>query len=538
MLDFGGACATEHQIEFFPSPEAPGYATLLGKAAEEGNALVPINKAELIKINHDRGASGWEALYGEMLPTKYIDRNPCRRCGCVSRFRCPACWTFYCSAYCKRRNWAVHVFRCRTPDRPNDVDFLRLVIRRVGRELKSENEERRHNAIIYLLADDHICKTFGFNNCQSKQEITNLVCIYDTMLSRVRQAVKSLQRCLETGKLGEFMVQFCQSELFSTVVINRKECPCLTWLLERQRTKPLLISNTNMTTYEIFLVAVARTLESFDLAKRYKDNFKLNVWQQDVFNLYVVIQPNIWLLPDIFSSSWIKFGFCYCKSFQQQTQLALKYRALVSYGANFDDIVDAYKTSRLADLMRMYGIDMSELGSQGVRLHEPPPCEYSIFRLMIGVEHALSGRFCGCFSVNQDRHCHSYSETHFDRESDTNFGFHLTNSWEKWQLLNFYKHLFSLSGFDPRCMAEAADHSDRKRLEAYINTLIPDMRRKLYDKIRANLWYPRLEDRLREKTQDGRPTTHFHLPCDCKVHDVVGPPGISLWSIDAIISSL
>ena len=149
--------------------------------------------------------------------------------------------------------------------------------------------------------------------------------------------------------------------------------------------------------------------------------------------------------------------------------------------------------------MRTQGIDISELEIQGIRLHRPPPCEYSVYRLMIGVEHALSGRFCNCFRIQAGRRCHAYYETHIDRESDTNFGFHLTSSWERWQILNFYKHLFHLPHFDARCMADATEDPDLGALETYLNTLVPNMRKKISDRNRTNIMFPRLRDRLRGK---------------------------------------
>ena len=189
------------------------------------------------------------------------------------------------------------------------------------------------------------------------------------------------------------------------------------------------------------------TMGTFNLA--YESDFPLDASQSDVFKLYMTIQPAVWLGADFCSSTWINFGFCYCKSFSQSATLAKRYLALAFSAATFDDIVSAYETGDLAGLMRRHGIDVAELESQGIRLHRPPPCEYSIYRLMMGVEHALSGWFCRRFRVREGRSCHGDFETQVNRETDANFGFHLTGSWKRWQLLNFYKHLFRLPAFDP-----------------------------------------------------------------------------------------
>lgn len=75
-------------------------------------------------------------------------------------------------------------------------------------------------------------------------------------------------------------------------------------------------------------------------------------------------------------------------------------------------------------------------------------------------------------------------------------------------------------------MAEATEDPDLKALEVYLNTLVPNMRTKLFDRYRANLLFPRLRDRLKLSSEDGESIPH--LQCECKVHDVVGPRGLSL----------
>ncbi|KAF2019810.1 hypothetical protein BU24DRAFT_341661 [Aaosphaeria arxii CBS 175.79] len=526
MLGPGGVSASEHQIEFLPSLEEPGYAILMGGSQRRGVASVPIEEAETSKTNHERSTFALEKM-GEMPPTECLSRKVCRHCRKIATYKCSACWTYYCSKTCQRRHWMHHVFTCRVPSRPNDADFLKWAIRIATRDMNAQNQEGLNKAMLYLLADDHVCSSFGFNNCETAREVLHLACLYGAMLSKIVQAVSVLREHLEAGSLYKFMEQFCQLERHHAQTTNSDECSCVTWFLDRSSPESFIIPNRDKTTYDIWVIAMTDTIESLGLRHRVENGYKLSESQVDVFRLYLAIQPNIGLIPDICSSSWLKFGFCYCKSFSERAELARQYLLLGSSSATFDDIVSAYETSSLAGLMRTKGIDISELEIQGVRFHRPPPCEYSVYRLMIGVEHALSGRFCSCFRVHVGRDCHAYYETHMDRESDTNFGFHLTSSWERWQLLNFYKHLFHLPGFDPRCMAEATEDLDPGKLETYLNTLVPDMRRKISDRNRANIMFPRLRNRLGGNTPDRQNISHFHLPCNCKEHDVIGPSGIS-----------
>lgn len=527
MLGPGGVGASEHQIEFLPLLEEPGYAILMGGPEKRGVASVSsIEEAEEAKINHERSTFALEEM-GEWPPTKCLSRKLCRHCRKIATYKCSACWTYYCSKECQRRHWMHHVFTCRVPSRPNDADFLKRTIRVATKNMNAQNREGINRAMLYLLADDHICKSFGFNNCKTALEVVDLVCIYGTMFSKIGQAVSVLQKHLEACSLYKIVEQFCQFERHLAQITNSDECPCVTWFLDCLSPEPFIIPNRDKTTYDIWDLALDNTIESLDLTHRLKNGPELNQFQVDVFRLYLAIQPNTQLIPDMYSSSWLKFGFCYCESFSQRADLAQKYLLLASSSATFDDIVSAYETSSLADLMRTHGIDISELEIQGIRFHKPPLCEYSVYRLIIGVEHALSGRFCRCFRAHADHDCHAYYETHLDRVSDVNFGFHLTSTWERWQLLNFYRHLFHLPDFDPRCMAEATEDLDTGKLETYLDTLVPDMRRKISDRNRTNILFPRLRNRVRGSTSDGQSTSNFHIECNCKEHDVIGPPGIS-----------
>ncbi|KAL2793799.1 hypothetical protein BJX66DRAFT_305409 [Aspergillus keveii] len=202
------------------------------------------------------------------------------------------------------------------------------------------------------------------------------------------------------------------------------------------------------------------------------------------------------------------------------------YLALVASGATFDDIVAAYETSTLKDLMETHGIDVSPLDRQGVNLTRPRGSEYAVFRLMISVDHALSGRYCRCFRVNHARQCHWYFETHLDIECDGAYGFHLMNSWERWQLLNFYKYVFSLPAFDARKMAEATTNG---KLESYLDSLVPNMRTRIYDSDRVSTpMYPILKIRTTLRSMDGQNVSN-HVECHCRVHDIVGPPGLCFF---------
>jgi hypothetical protein len=540
FVDPGSVSATDRHVEFLPLPETPGYAHLIGGSHAPNSSLVPIDEAELFKINDDRRAHGLEEMH-QMPPAGYLARKLCRRCGGPARLRCSACRTSYCSKSCQGRSWANHVFVCRAPGRPNDVDFLRLALCRVMTEIMSRDEERMNGALPYLLADDHVCRTFGFNNCEDSTGVLNLLCLYGVALAAAGRTVATMQRHVEDDSLGNWLERFCQLHRAAAQVANTDEAPWVTWFLERRSspTASFPIPNRDKATYEIWDTAWRATMRLFDLASRFAGGWTPSEAQWDIVDLYVAIQPAVGQLPDVYCAAWTKFGFCYCKSHSQRAALARRYLELAFSAATFDDIVSAYETASLADLMRAHGIDVSDLETRGTSwLSAPSPCEYSVHRLMIGVEHALSGRFCPCFRVAQSRRCHARFESHLDDEAGAHFGFHVTGSWERWQLLNFYKHVFRLPGFEVRDMAGAicAEGAGREGLQEYLDMLVPGMRGKIFDPHRATLAFPRLGDRLRARTEDGRVVPHHHLPCKCRVHDVLGPPGISHLSSAQVLA--
>lgn len=81
------------------------------------------------------------------------------------------------------------------------------------------------------------------------------------------------------------------------------------------------------------------------------------------------------------------------------------------------------------------------------------------------------------------------------------------------------------------------EDSDLDSLEAYLETLDPGMRKRLRFGGRANIMFPRLKDRVQMKTAEGT-VVHRHLKCDCKLHPVFGPPGISAWNYQGMLDTL
>ncbi|KAF1993802.1 hypothetical protein P154DRAFT_384427, partial [Amniculicola lignicola CBS 123094] len=250
--------------------------------------------------------------------------------------------------------------------------------------------------------------------------------------------------------------------------------------------------------------------------KRDDDAHPLSLPEREVLALYAILFRDFNNIPDPLTSEWLKFGFCYCTSRGQTIQLAKLYIQLAKSGASLGEIARAYEEQTLPSLMRRRGLNSTYLQAKGISFHLPDLEELGIYRLIAEVNHTLSGRFCYCHLPKGG--CHPKFETHLSRESDGDYGFHGTNTWERWQLLNFFKHVFGHKDFNARKMQEAKRHPDKKKLEQYLDSLIPNFQRSIVDTVLGEIVFPKLKAGV--SFPNGRP------PCWCVMHDAIAPEGL------------
>lgn len=75
------------------------------------------------------------------------------------------------------------LFVCCVKGRPHDTDRLWLICTQWRASFDKEQGQR--DFLLALFADDHLCKTFGFNNCSTNAELANLFCLYRKLLLNV-----------------------------------------------------------------------------------------------------------------------------------------------------------------------------------------------------------------------------------------------------------------------------------------------------------------------------------------------------------------
>jgi hypothetical protein len=325
---------------------------------------------------------------------------------------------------------------------------------------------------------------------------------------------------IDGGNFGSFIEAWARNHHASNKDAS-SDYQCIPWFLER-RASSLGFEIPNWEgeyVYQTWGVLVAE--DTFSLPSSAEDPTPLSPAESTVLTLYTHLFKSFNNIPDMYSSEWINFGFCFCRDKDQRRSLANMYIKLAKSGTSLNEIAQAWQSSSLPHLMQAKGIDLAFIEANGIGFQRPDANEFGIYRLIAEVTHTVSGRFCDCFRPKVGD-CHPKHETHLSRESDGDYGFHGTNAWERWKLLNFYSHVFQHPSFNAYRMQQAKRHSDPEALEAYLNSLVPNFRRKIGNTYLADAMFPKLRGRI--QFPNGRPH------CYCIVHDVSTSEGLN-WRI-------
>lgn len=498
-------------------PGKPGYAYVLGGILGQKGREMSLSEAEAFKENYIRSKLGLETQ-GEMPPRQQRALQTCKSCRNPSSLRCSACRASYCSRSCQRKDWKAHVFVCAVRDRPNDFDRLGLILPQ--RSYMLQGDAASSQFLVDLFSDDHLCRCFGFLNCISFDKVAKLLCIYSHLMHKLKSRINWIG--MET--LGNFLeiwaLDKASNENYSS------DCHCATWFLGRRVTGFDVPNWEGQYVHQGFGMREAES--AFSLRPAAEDPTPLSPAEIAVISLYARLFRPFNNVPDVYSSQWANFGFCFCKNYDQRKSLAKAYLDLVKSGASLRKIADAWESSSLAQLIQSTGMDLPFLEPKKALPQCPDAEEFGIYRLIAEVSHILSGRFCYCFG--RRGHCHPKHET-LSLESDGDYGFHSTNTWERWQLLNFFNHVFQLPNFDACKMQQARRDPDPGTLERYLDSLVPGFRLKIGNPYLADAFYPKLKARV--QFPHGRPH------CYCVVHDVVAPEGLDWrvgWGIWKVLS--
>lgn len=495
--------AFDNGLLIAPIHDKPGYAWVSGARFDHQSIEMTFTEAEHLKDQDIRSMFKLESP-NEMPLRRVSHSHKCKLCGQSCESRCSACRMNYCSRRCQSKDWFRHVFICCVKNRPNDVDYLKVLVRQWLAEI-NDLVSRAH-FLTTLFRDDHLCKTFGFNICVQEMEVTNLFCIYNSLTCQFSS--KRLQQFVEHHALGGFIGHWIQHQMAQT---SLEECGCFPWFLSLYQSGSFDIPNHDgQYLYQGWAIQELENVFSIEY------DSVLSRSEHDVRFLYRTLLRDFNNIPNIGDPEWVRFGFCYCTSRTQMELLAKAYIQLTAH-ASLSEIATAWKSNTLLDIMKAKGIGISALVSEGIYPRQPSPETIGIYRFMSEVSHGLSG--CpSCSYKNTRCKFHSKDEPLLCKQSEVDYGFHSINTYERWRLLNFYSDLFANPKFNLQKMQEATRHLDVHALETYIESLIPEFRRITWNEHMTDGMFPKLNSRL--KFQGGYPS------CECFIHKIPVSEGV------------
>lgn len=493
-----------------PLYNSPGYASVFGARTGHKERVVTLTEVERLKDQDIRSMFELEP-WNAMPPTRALHAYKCKRCRQPCHLRCSACRMNYCSRTCQSKDWIEHVFVCCVKDRPNDVDHLKLLSRRWTVSIRGKTS--RTEFLTAMFRDDYFCKSFCFDQCAQEIEVEYLFCIYANLTRTFQNSY--LQHFTAQRNLGHFIEGWINMQMLKT---QNHECGCFQWFLNGRLSGILNIPSPG----GMYFHQVCALLELQKIFSVNEDT-DMSASEQVVAYLYRTLLRDLNNIPNTGDAEWIRFGFCYCTTRSQRELLAHRYIQLASR-ASLSQIAEAWKSDELLELMETKDIETSSLLSHGIYPRQPSPETIGIYRLMSEVTHILNGcAICPCNSFS----CkfHSKEEPSLCSESEIDYGFHETNTWERWQLLNFYSSLFKNPKFHPREMQKARRDPDREVSEAYIESLVPGFRRTLINEHLTDAMFPKF---ARMGFKGDRPF------CECAIHSMVVSEGTDLGPIGAI----
>lgn len=408
------------------------------------------------------------------------------------------------------------MFHCRLPHRPNEVDHLRIYIRKWA---AATGDESRQSSIIHeLYSDDRLCKAFGFVYCIIRYDVVQLLCFYSHFKSRMSAIVIKVN--LDRGILGEWLALVNMQALkMSGEKEDYNDCPCWSWFLKQPTIMEWIIPDwEGEFMYQNAAVSLLESALAID--QRDLDKDPLSSSEQRVCALYLLLFRDFNNVPGPLHAAWLEFGFCFYTNRGQAQELARLYLELAVSKLSLGEIAGAYEDHNITNLLSFQGISGAGLSSDGLHFRLPDQEDGGVYRLIAEVNHTLSGRYCRCCLAKKN--CHVKFETRLSLESDGDYGFHGTSTWERWQLFNFYKHVFDHPEFNARKMQQARQDPDNKMLDKYLESIVPDFRRSIYTKVLSESMFPKTQARIR--------FSHGHVSCWCILHDTIAPEGLDCFT--------
>ena len=269
-----------------------------------------------------------------------------------------------------------------------------------------------------------------------------MICLYHNHIRQCQSV--HLQHLAIEQKLGELLD--VTAAALQTMACQADKCRCFQWYLFR-RSEGMAIPNLEGSyAYQARAAAAIDRLFSLRIAGEFVN--RRSEAEKKVIRLYLILCSDINKIPDSSTQEWFLFGFCYCTNSKEREALRAAYLRLAEKHMSLREVVLAWEAGSLRSLMEHQGVDITLLVSKGIEFRQPPEDEFPIYRFVAEVQHIFRGLHCCCSHSKCE--FRSKHEKHLSLESEVNYGFHGTNTWERWQLLKLYSLAFTHQKFSPR----------------------------------------------------------------------------------------
>jgi len=462
-----GPVVMDDAVLLIPDFQNPGRIIVM----HEGHKRVmSIEDAEIHKDKFERS---------RLIPKpNRLTKRSCHQPGCqiVPPFRCIACRTSYCSRKCQTLDWHRHVFVCAVRGRPSLADSLVLIMRDAGdlKDPKSQGLLRKR-----LLADRDISTAFGFDGCETLEEIGSLTCMYRHLTSR-RGCAVLLQRWIDRDEL--------ESKIKASILDRQEQrLSYQEWFLDSttlfQERDSGMSAHVEYGFYDAMSLLMPDGSGDGDVTQA----------EHRVLWLYAHLLKDFDNLPDRSHSAWLDFGFCFCQSREWMVRMADAYMDL-AMKASFSEITDFWDTyARLDGLLEAKGIDIPVFKTAGISFGRPTKMELGVYQLMMEINHVHRGIWCRCAAFHE-RSCKRFPESRFSIESVVEYGFDKLSPWERWQMMVLWEDIFTLENFDAREMLAARRSEDNEALQRYVERMVDT--RRYCNKYKTGALFPDLRGRL------------------------------------------
>ena len=335
-----------------------------------------------------------------------------------------------------------------------------------------------------LLTNPDISALFRFHRRKSRVEVENLLFFYTHMVLGKRIGAL-IQIWIDNGTLEGNLKGMISPDAADRVA-------CHEWFLSSDQL--FLGGEPEMSARVQYGCMRACKLLIRELGNRSANRRQdFNEPERQVLKLYTILLKDFDNVPDRDQSTWIDFGFCYCRDEQWKIRMRAVYLQLALL-STLEEIATFWNSQDgLGGLFVQKEIIVTDFEREGVVFGRPKRMDLGVYRLMLEIDHIRRGSICACrhrFEPGQKE----FPESCLSVETVVDYGFNNLNPWERWHMMVLYQELFNAPTFDAREMLAVRRSADYEAFQNYIEKMV-DVK-KYWNIYKADILFPNLRGRL------------------------------------------